>query len=561
MAAVVLLAGILRIYALGSVPPGINQDEAVHAYEAWSLRTTGKDHMQNPWPIFFRAFGWTEHHSAPFMYMLIPLQTVFGMNVWTTRLPGAILGTLNVWFLYLLVRRLYGGRAGLLAALMLAISPWGIHLSRLAFEVSVCPPLLTLALLLIAQASGVQPREPSSAARGGHGEPVRRRAFVQLAAAGFLLGLVLWTYNAYRAFLPLLLMGAAVLYAGNLYRFARRPGAKAGLLLAVACFAVAVAPFVWASIYTHEKAWGHAKFESLLDETKSPLKAAKTILRTYCLQLSPVYLFISGDPYPIQSVPGYGQLNHYLALLLPLGIYRAVRRGRQERFGWLLLWWLLAAPIPAALTHLSAGHCLRTAGALPAYQIVGALGLDMLLAGIARRRPRLYAPSVAAACVAMLLNGSVFACKFFVKYPIEAAPCFQVEWIEACTEVRERQKDYDAVMLTWTYSKELGIIYLFWNRIPPQQFFADTYQVETSGPLDVLVRSGKVFFISFDFIDQLLPGLPPKSRVLVAERPDVPVPGTELKRIYFPDGVLALILYDVPVQGQFLEPGAPPSAP
>jgi len=116
-------------------------------------------------------------------------------------------------------------------------------------------------------------------------------------------------------------------------------------------------------------------------------------------------------------------------------------------------------------------------------------------------------------------------------------------------------------MLTWTYSKELGIIYLFWNRIPPQQFFADTYQVETSGPLDVLVRSGKVFFISFDFIDQLLPGLPPKSRVLVAERPDVPVPGTELKRIYFPDGVLALILYDVPVQGQFLEPGAPPSAP
>src|SRR5689334_6825868 len=70
--AIVILAAMLRLVWLGSSPPAINQDEAVHAYEAYCFRTTGKDHYGTPWPIFFRAYGKAEHHSAPFIYMLVP---------------------------------------------------------------------------------------------------------------------------------------------------------------------------------------------------------------------------------------------------------------------------------------------------------------------------------------------------------------------------------------------------------------------------------------------------------------------------------------------------------
>ena len=79
LVAIVLLGAGLRLWRLDAVPPGINQDEAVHAYDAWCLLKTGRDHDGAAWPIFFRAFG--DYHPGPFVYTIIPFEAVLGLRV------------------------------------------------------------------------------------------------------------------------------------------------------------------------------------------------------------------------------------------------------------------------------------------------------------------------------------------------------------------------------------------------------------------------------------------------------------------------------------------------
>jgi len=56
---------------------------------------------------------------------------IFGLNDYAVLIPSALFGTLMVWLVYLIGRELFGVTAGLMAALVLAVSRWA-----LAFSVS-----------------------------------------------------------------------------------------------------------------------------------------------------------------------------------------------------------------------------------------------------------------------------------------------------------------------------------------------------------------------------------------------------------------------------------------
>jgi hypothetical protein len=54
---VLLLAAALRFIDLERVPPGLNVDEALNAYEAYSILRTGRDEWGRVFPVTFRAFN------------------------------------------------------------------------------------------------------------------------------------------------------------------------------------------------------------------------------------------------------------------------------------------------------------------------------------------------------------------------------------------------------------------------------------------------------------------------------------------------------------------------
>ncbi len=146
---VLLLAFVLRFFKLGEVPHGMAWDEAAIAYNGFAIFTTRRDEWLEKLPVSFRSFG---DYKAPFaIYQSGVFTALFGMKLWVVRLPFAIYGLLAVLAIYLLFKELFFAKENqekwaLLAAFILASSPWHIHYSRIAFESGIALSMMLWAI-------------------------------------------------------------------------------------------------------------------------------------------------------------------------------------------------------------------------------------------------------------------------------------------------------------------------------------------------------------------------------------------------------------------------------
>lgn len=136
---IIIFAGFLRFYQLGSVPPSLNWDEASSGYNAYAILKTGKDEYGNFLPIEFRSF---EDYKPPvYIYLTVPSVALFGLTEFAVRFPAALFGTLSILVFYLLLLELLTSfernqrnLIALIGAFCLTVSPWHIQFSRAAYE-------------------------------------------------------------------------------------------------------------------------------------------------------------------------------------------------------------------------------------------------------------------------------------------------------------------------------------------------------------------------------------------------------------------------------------------
>jgi hypothetical protein len=118
LAAIMALAVFLRVWQLAAV--GFNSDEAVYAGSASSI--AGNHTLSTMFPVF-RA------HPLLFQTLLSLVLRLHDTD-FSARAFAAAIGVTTVGVTYLLGRRLYGTGAGLLAALLLAVMPYHVIVSR-----------------------------------------------------------------------------------------------------------------------------------------------------------------------------------------------------------------------------------------------------------------------------------------------------------------------------------------------------------------------------------------------------------------------------------------------
>lgn len=129
---ILCLAIFFRLFSLGDNPKGFFCDEASIGFNAYSLIKTGMDEWGKPWPLFFKAFG--EYKNPIMTYSSIPSVYFLGLNQYSTRLPSAIYGILSIIISFLLFKKLFDPKTGLIVSFFLSISPWFVHLSRINLE-------------------------------------------------------------------------------------------------------------------------------------------------------------------------------------------------------------------------------------------------------------------------------------------------------------------------------------------------------------------------------------------------------------------------------------------
>jgi hypothetical protein len=114
--AIVALGGFLRVHEIGT--KGLWLDEAFSVWVGWQ-------------PID-GLLGWLVRidQHPPLYYLLLHFWMALGDTASTVRGLSALCGTLTIPVVYLLGRRLADGRVGLLAALILAVSPFHVRFAQ-----------------------------------------------------------------------------------------------------------------------------------------------------------------------------------------------------------------------------------------------------------------------------------------------------------------------------------------------------------------------------------------------------------------------------------------------
>jgi len=326
---ILFLGAAVRLYAFGSVPAGLNQDEASAGYDGYALLHYGIDRSGFHNPVFLVGFG--SGMSALPSYLAMPFFLLFGVSVAALRAPEILIGILVLPAFYLLVRRTGDRALALLATFLLAISPWHIMDSRWALA-GVLPNLVVFGVLTLF---------------------IGREKPRALLCAAVFFALTLYEYAPAYLFTPVFLVFASLFFLRN-RPASWRPFVAAGALLGVLALpivlTVAVNQFKLGSIET-----------PLLSIPRLPSTPRYQTISTLfggsgatgvAGNLHAFWrVLVSGNDGLIwNAIPGYGYLYRAALPLAVLGLVATLARRRfwTSEVEFFFLAWLAAGVVLAA---------------------------------------------------------------------------------------------------------------------------------------------------------------------------------------------------------------------
>lgn len=469
---IIILAFVLRFYQLGKNPPSPDWDEVALGYNAYSILKTGRDEYGQFLPLTFRSFD--DYKPPLYVYLTIPSVAIFGLNEFAVRFPSALLGVLTVILVYFLVKELFRDSKNslltshlpVLTSLFLAVSPWHLQFSRLAFETNIALFLNVFGAFLFLKGT-------------------KQGKFLLLSAVFF--SLALYTYHSARVFTPLLVLGLAFIFRNELLKL------KKYVLLAAIFSLIILTPIIQilATPEGRLRAKGVSIFFDITgllardivkieDDQKMGFPLGKIIHNrriTYGLRLTQGYLshfslrwlFLSGD-LERHHAPDMGILYLWEFPFILIGIFLLTRQKIKGK--WVVFWWFLIAPIAASPTT-QLPHAIRTLSFLPTWQIFTALGIIQTLLFLkvkfGKRKTLIF---TALAFLFFIFNFLYYLHMYFVHMPLEYSQEWQYGRKEAVSYVKENYNQYAKIVVS-TKLEQPHMFFLFYLKYDPAKYLAE----------------------------------------------------------------------------------------
>lgn len=445
-----VLASLIRLWDLGNLPNGFFRDEAAKGYNGWLLSTQGHDIDGQHYPLFTRELA--TYNSAFYTYLTIPFIKLAGLSETTTRLPAAIAGILTVLLLYIVVRKLFNERIAVWSSFFLAVSPWHVQFSRWANQ-GILVPLFALGLIYFLH----QAIEKVKSKDRGNPPEVPREGLLFLVFASLCGGMMVYTYDITKVFLPLLL----VLLIGIYWQFWK----KHFLKLSIFCILVLLIciPSLFNTLGNNIQSQARFNRISLLSQPFTPWEMAWQFILNWFSHYDPGYLFIHGDMNLRHSTGYTGLLLWIEPILIFLGLYWLWKHKTPESKLW--VGWLIVYPIPSSLTMEGIPHALRSIPGVVVFPVVSALGLIYLLELIQKYQPQKI--HFYRTIIMLLTSASAlyFLCIYFGPYRYASQEPFQYGMNKTVAWWNNNKDGFSRTVV----SPSLGmpeIFFLFYNQIP-----------------------------------------------------------------------------------------------
>jgi 4-amino-4-deoxy-L-arabinose transferase-like glycosyltransferase len=375
-------------------------------------------------PVYFRGLEFPPGRDPLCVYATALSLKLLPVSEAAVRLPTALVGLANIALAYALGSRLQGRQFGLLAALLLALTPAHFIHSRIGIPTLWSTPFLLGWLVGLARYE-------------------RTRDVRTLSLAMVCLGLAVFGYLGTALLVPLYLAGSL----GYVYYGVRERRWQAYAAICIAFAAPLLLLAYWHML--HPERWSelaafYASNPAVIRSAGTPallgpeglpnLAAVQHRLSVYWDYFDPSFLFLRGDASPRYSTGRSGIFVLASIILLPVGAVRAWR----THLGRLILFCFLCSPVIAALQ----GE-LQIQRALPMVvcgALLSAFGAGGLLEHPAPRQRRIGV----ALLIASVAQFGLFAADYFTHYRLRSGFSRGGNLREALAEAIEAGKDRGA---------------------------------------------------------------------------------------------------------------------
>ena len=385
---VVALAGVLRLFQLARLPAGLHPDEARHGIDALSV-------LSGDIQPFFEGSG-----DALLSILQALSVALLGETMLALRIVPALIGILAVWMTYLAARNWLSHRVGLIAALLMATSPWAVQVSRL----SLSAVLLTLLIPLLAWTV--------------------HKAITTNKAAWYLVSGVTLGIGIYADIIFLIIFAAVasiLVFAWFNYRD-KLIELKQPIIIMLLSMTVVLLPLLFFLFFE-----GAQYIErGITSRISEDYAAAVQELPEAALDTA-LMLHFNGDRNYLHNLRGQPQLNALVGILLILGTMLCIRRFKDIRYAALLAL-SVAMMLPSVLALDESPHALLSAGAIPPLMIIAGVGLSELYMrwrGVFPRNPLPYHAAMLAIIVVVTTAATYDIQRYFIAWA-NAPQSFQV---------------------------------------------------------------------------------------------------------------------------------------
>lgn len=462
---------ITRFYDLDKVPAGMSWDEAAIGYNGYGIWTVRRDEWLHRLPISFQSFG---DFKAPFAIYLNGFFTVlFGLNLWTIRLPFALIGLTTIIgmgaLIYLLYSLFLQEKKGdqqplsitvILSTAIFAFSPWVLFFSRAGFESGMALSWTVWGVTFFLYALQLE----------------KKKQLISILVSVLFFAVAVYTYHSTKIVVPLIGIMLIFPFFSTIKKHFKN------FFIGAAFFVLLLSPLIFDSICWSESHCGKgsqrlSQVSILTKPDISIQEKIQTVTFNYLLHFTPSFL-ISGETTTLRHGDGkWGVLliTEFMTLIavffwLVIHTFTGKPINNQNlalsKIALFGFFWIFLGIIPAAI-GTEVPHANRALLSYPGYLIVESVGIFLLCQFIFRqnnsseKKILLYKTTLGMGILFHTLCVITFLHHYFTNYRQDSAAAFSFGYKEAFEVARQQEDSVNKILFTTEYGQPYIYALLF----------------------------------------------------------------------------------------------------